>query len=477
MDEYTQVLLYTLIFYKIVLIGIGILASSRNKSSTDFYLGGRTLGPVVAAVSASASSSSAWTLLGVSGYAYLYGVSAVWIFPACVGGFLVNWYVVAPRLQRLGRETEAVTLTEVFAGKEGSPYRRAIATSASLIILFSLFLYIAAQIQASGKLFETNFELDFTQSVLIGSAIIALYTMLGGFWAVSLTDTLQGFIMAIASIVLPIKVFLAVELGSGFFEGVSQVPVEGYSSFIRNMPLGAGIGFVIGLLGIGLGYPGQPHVVNRFMALRDEKALCSAQKIAIGWGVCVYAGMIVLGLGGRILFSVEDPETIMFIATKELFSPVVGGIIIAGVLSAIMSTADSQLLVAASAITYDMNLGKPAKSVSPEKTVWQARLVVLLLSLGAVGAALYGSREIFSRVLSAWNAMGAAFGPILLIRLLIGPIKPRFLLIAMISGFVLSVAANNIPAIDKTAWETIGPFFIALAIAYTGCERKQEEVN
>lgn len=460
MTEATAIL-WTLVAYKVVLILIGVLANRWQSDRTDYFLGGRKLGPWVAALSASASSSSVWTLIGVTGYAYGFGVSAIWIFPACVGGFALNWFVLAPALRRHSRETGAITVTEVLAGPEGTPRRRAVVVVASLIVLVSLLTYVAAQFNGAGKALEETFELSFTTSVLIGSAIVIFYTLLGGFWAVSLTDSLQGLMMALASIILPLAALGAVGGLGGLADGIAAVQVDGYDSVWRGLPLAGGIGLALGLLGIGVGYPGQPHVVNRFMAVRDARALRQGRQIAIGWGAILYAGMITLGLCARILVpGLEDREDAFVLVTRELLHPVVAGVMIAAVLSAIMSTADSQLLVAASTISHDL-----WRQDDEEAGLMRSRITVLVLSIGAVLVALYATKEIFGSVLFAWSAMGAAFGPPLLVRVLRGPVPPDRVLASMIAGFVLSVLAYSFPETKGGPWERIAPWVISLAIS------------
>jgi len=437
----TQAVLATLVVYKIVLIALGLWARRRTHDGVDFFLGGRALGPMVAAISASASSSSAWTLLRVSGAAYAWGVSAIWLFPACVGGFARNWYVLAPGLRALSRRTGAVTVTEVMAGDPGHPLAATITRLASFILLFSLLAYVAAQFHAAGKTFTETFGLGTVQSVLLGGGVVVLYTMLGGFWAVSLTDTLQGLVMAATAILLPLAALVAVGGPAGLADGLGE-----------------------------LGYPGQPPVVNRFMALQEGEApLRRAQRIALAWAVVVYAGMILLGLCGRVLLpALADREVIFLAATNRLFPPVMAGVMIAAVLSAIMSTADSQLLVAGSAVAHDLKLG----GATPRTMLFRSRVVVLLLSLAAIAAALVGSQQIFSRVLFAWAAMGAAFGPLLLVIVLRGAPPPGRALAAMAFGFFLSVGAYWWAPGDAAGfWERVVPFVVALAILLVPASR------
>lgn len=470
MSRETAVLL-TLIVYKVILIGIGIAASRWNRDRADFFLGGRRLGGLVAAISASASSSSAWTLLGVSGAAYSWGLGAIWIFPACLGGFCLNWFVLAPRLRRVSRNQDALTVTELLAKPDGRSRNSGLAWLGSIIIAFSLTFYVASQLQASGKTFSSTFGLGAVESISIGAVIIVFYTMVGGFWAVSLTDTLQGLVMAGTSLILPIVALVEVGGVGALWNGMGEVQVEGFTSLFRTFPLAAGIWFAFGLFGIGIGYPGQPHVVNRFMALRDDSALSRGRVIAIVWAFVVYSGMILLGWCGRVLIPVlDDQETVFFSAANALFPPVVGGVMVAGVLSAIMSTADSQLLVASSSVSYDL---AGERSSSGQRSLLRSRLVVLGLSGAAVLLALVGTQEIFSPVLFAWSAMGAAFGPLLLVTVIRGPVSPRWSFAAMACGFFLSVVAYSLPATKGTAVERWVPFLVALFCAMAGRSRRR----
>lgn len=463
--SHEQIVLLTLVAYKLALVGIGLATKGRTHDGLDFFLGGRQLGPTVAAVSSAASSSSAWTLLGVSGAAYSWGLGALWLFPSCVGGFLINWYLIAPGLRRLSHETGAVTVTELLAGPVGRAGRQTIVVIASVIILLSLGAYVASQFQGAGKAFQETFGLSMTMAIILGAGVVMLYTMLGGFWAVSVTDTLQGGLMAAASILIPVAALIEVGGPSGLVAGLQQVPVEGYMSLTRGWHWTVGIGFVLGLFGIGLGYPGQPHVVNRFMALKlGHATMQRARAVGIAWAVIVYSGMILLGLAGRVLFpDLADPEVVMITAANGLLSPVAAGIVIAAVLSAIMSTADSQLLVASSTLTHDLGIGGKGR--------WgllaRSRVVVVLLGVGAVVGALYGSQEIFSRVLFAFAAMGAAFGPLIFVTIWRGPVGARATIAAMSIGFTLSIAAYYLPVHAwKGTFERVVPVLVALAIAW-----------
>ena len=463
----TTATLITLIVYKVVLVLIGWAAQRKTRDGADFFLGGRTMGPSVAALSASASSSSAWTLLGVSGAAYAWGLSALWLFPACVGGFLLNWIVLAPGLRRVAAREGAITVTDLLAGDASKPFHRAIIYLASAIILFSFLFYVASQFQGSGKTFQSTFGLSAETSIAIGAVIIIFYTMVGGFWAVSLTDALQGLVMAATAVVLPVGALFAVGGFGGLGEGLDQAGAD-FASLGGNAGPAVTVGFVVGLLGIGIGYPGQPHVVNRFMALKDEASVGSGRMIAIAWALIVYTGMLLLGLCGRVLYpGVGDAELIFLEAVNGIFHPVIGGIMIAAVLSATMSTADSQLLVASSSIANDL------PHFEGRDTLRYGRWTVLALSLASVAVAFIGTQEIFSRVLFAWSALGSAFGPLLLVTVLRGRVRGGYTLAAMATGFFASVILYSFPE-TKGAFERWIPFLSALSIALFGVERDRE---
>jgi sodium/proline symporter len=456
----TTAVLLTLVLYNALLIGVGLWAKGRNRNAADFFLAGRGLGPWIAAISASASSSSAWTLLGVSGAAYAWGLPALWLFPATVGGFLLNWIWIAPRLQKLASGEGAITLSAIIAPVGLGDSRRVVLRAAAAIIVFCFVFYIASQFEAAGKAFESTFAMSIHTSILIGAGIVLAYTLLGGFWAVSVTDSVQGLLMLTAAIVLPVVALVAV----GGFDSLLAGLVATKNAGSPTGPLSAvmAVLFALGLLGIGLGYPGQPHVVNRFMALRDERSLRQGRVIALAWAVIVYAGMLTLGLSARVLFAdLGDSEQVMFKVAGELLPPVAAGVMLAAVLSAIMSTADSQLLVAASAISYDWNLADGNVDGGLKKT--RATVVVVLVL--ATVLALVWRADIFSRVLFAWSALGAAFGPILIMRLMGRSVSARGTLAAMLTGFGLTVLISWLPATPGDFAERIVPFFIALAIA------------
>jgi sodium/proline symporter len=461
-----QAILATLVIYKVVLIAIGLWATRRNRDDADFFLGGRRLGGFIAALSASASSSSAWTLLGVSGAAFAWGISALWLFPATLLGFLINWLWVAPRLWRLSGETGSITLTELLASDAEEGARRAIVVLSSLAILFAFLFYIAAQFQAAGNAFAASFGLSPRTSIAIGAAIIVAYTLLGGFWAVSVTDSVQGLLMAASAIILPVVALTAVGGGTALVAGLEAHPGAHGMSMTREYPGLLGLGFVLGTLGIGLGYPGQPHVVNRFMALRDGTALARGRVIAIGWAVIIYSGMLLLGLSARVLFNgIPDGEQVLFHAANSLLPAAVAGVMTAAVLSAIMSTADSQLLVAASSVSWDLRRLRRGSEARPSRGLADTRAVVVAVSLVAMTLAIFAPATIFSRVLFAWHALGSAFGPVLMLRLAGRPAGGKATVASIATGFGLTVAFYLMPDAPGDWVERLVPFFAAATVA------------
>lgn len=456
-----DVILYTLIAYGIVLLGIGFWAQGRNRDNTDYFLGGRRFGPWLAALSGSASSSSAWTLLAVSGAAYTWGLSALWLFPATLSGFLINWFLIAPRLRVLSRETGAITLAEIVAPAEFGAARKTVLRVAAAIVLFCFIFYIASQFEGAGKAFQSHFGWPREAAILSGVAIVLAYTFLGGFWAVSVSDMVQGLMMAAAAVLVPLAALFALGGPGALVSALAASASPAELSLTGAYGGAMGIAFVLGTLGIGLGYPGQPHVVNRFMALRDEPALRRGRVIAISWAVLVYGGMLLLGLCARVLYDIADGEQVLFEVSARVLPPFVAGIVLAAVLSAIMSTADSQLLVAASSVAHDWHAGTPGRT----SRLSASRATVVLLCVAAALLAIFVAEDIFTRVLFAWHAVGSAFGPLVLMRVLGYHVSARGTLATLLTGFGLTVLLHWLPHTPGDAAERLLPLAVALLIA------------
>jgi len=457
------VVLITLILYKLVLVTIGLWASKRSNSREDFFLAGRGLGPIVAALSYSSSAASAWALLGLSGIAYLYGLSTIWVPLGSIVSMLVVWFWLAPRLMSFSRQHDQITLTEVLVHKSMGPMRKIIVVCASVIIVFSFIFYIAAQFQGAGSTFATTFDMSMQKSIMLGAFIITVYTLLGGFWAVSMTDAVQGFLMALTAIILPIAAFFAVGGLDGLLQGLNQVSNSSQLSFIGGKTGLVALGVIIGGLSIGLGTFGQPHLMARVMALRDVKAMRDARNITIVWYLFVFLGMWFVGLVGHVLHNdITNSEEIFFVMLDDLFPPILGAIFLAAVLSAIMSTADSQLLSAAASIAHDLGLG----GTDTKKLLLVSRISIVVLVIMAVIVAIYMPDKIFNRVLFAWLALGAAFGPTLFARLAGIQIKSLGILLSMLFGFFLTVLLSFFPNAPGDIIERLVPFCVATIILF-----------
>lgn len=468
MQSSALVVLVIVLGYQAILLAIGWWARRRSADARGYFLAGQTLGPWRAGLSAASSSSSAWVLLGISGAAFAWGLSALWILPGAYGGFALNWLWVAPRLRRLtGRDD--VTLFDVLFGhgRDGASLRNR--RIAAAIVVFCFLFYVAAQFQAAGTAFAGALGIDWHLALAIGAGVILTYTLLGGFLAISYTDMLQGLLMLLAALLLPVAALIAAGGPGQVLAALERAGDPTLLSFTGSHVGLAGLGFVFGTLGIGLGNPGQPHVLNRFMALRDPRELPRAQTIAVTWGLCLYGGMLVLGLSARALFEpsvVADSEGVFFLVARDHLPTVLAALMTAATLSAILSTADSQLLVCASSISHDW-----PRRPNPHRAVLRSRLIVLAISVAAIALTVLLPQSIFARVLFAWNAIGAAFGPSVILLLLGRPVAPGWLTASMLTGAGATVIANwFLPAPGQWV-ERLVPFALALALAILGSRR------
>ena len=363
-----------------------------------------------------------------------------------------------------------MTLTEFVAGPRGDPARRTIMRMGAAVILFSFTFYIAAQFQAAGTTFASVLGIDQNTAIMVGAAVVLLYVWLGGFWAASVTDSVQGILMALSSLLLPALAILSVGGPAVLLDSLIGDDNGGFSLWTGQATLPAAVGFVCGLFGIGLGYPGQPHVVNRFMAIENQQAIVRGRRIALSWACIIYTGMVLLGWCGRLLVDdLGDGEQLLFVLATLLLPAMLAGVMVSAILSAIMSTADSQLLVAASSVSHDLG----DHHAEPGKGLARARWVVLLIGLLAIALAIGFPDRIFNRVLFAWQALAAAFGPLLVVSLWRGPVRPAWRIAALATGFLLTVALSW--TLDSPGdWvERLVPLAIALGLAWLGSRSAQ----
>ncbi len=464
MDDRATAILIALSAYLAMLLALGFVAKRRTHDAADFYLGGKTLGPWVGALAANASSSTAWSLVGVSGFAYLHGLAALWLIPGCVGGFVLNWWFVAPRLR--AQTGEALTLTEFLAGPPGEPGRRAIVVVAALLTLGSLTVYVAAQIQAAGMAFTHVFATGPALGAVLGAAVTLTYTLAGGYLASSITNTVQGLQMVGVAIVLPIAAVAYLGGPGAFVDAVARVDAPGYHGLAGERTGAGAFAFVLGLCGIGLGYPGQPHAVNKFMGMAPTASMAVARTVGIGWAVLLYGGMLVLGFAARAAWSLPpgEHENVLYEASRRLFSPTLDAIVLASAIAAIMSTVDAHLLVCASSLTHDLG----AARWFPTRKLAVARGTVLGIGVLATVAALQLQANVFANVLFAWGALGSAFGPLLLVRLARGAVAPRWALASIVAGGGLAIAGHYHPVLAPRFADLVLSWLAALAIAWFG---------
>lgn len=463
MDRSTAILA-ALALYLVGMLLIGIRAGRRTHDSNQYFLGGRTLGPWVTSLAANTSSSSAWSLVGVSGFAYLHGWSAVWLLPGCLGGFLLNWLVVAPRLR--SQTGKAITVTEFLAGEDQGPGRTAVNWFASLLTLASLLTYVAAQMQAAGAAFVHAFGWSLAAGVVLGAGLVVAYTLTGGYLAACFTDSVQGVMMALVAVVVP---FAAVQSAGGVdavLGALESTPSAGASDWFGGRTGLAAAGFALGLCGIGLGYPGQPHAVNKYMGMSPTASMTVARTVGIGWAVVLYVGMLLLGWAGRVLLDLPagTHEEVLYATTESLFPPFVAGLVIAAVLAAIMSTVDSQLLVCASTVSHDLGIGRG----DARQLLRNARWTVLVIGVGATWAGISVPKNVFDNVLFAWAALGSAFGPLLLVRLLVGRVGAWWSLAAMVVGGCGAIAGSYLTVWSRGFADRTLSWVAAMAVALVG---------
>ncbi len=450
------------------LLLIGWLASRRTHGGEDFHLAGRSLGAWSAGISSTASSESGWVTLGAVGMTFVHGVSGLWYAPGCLLGYLVNVYLVAPRLRPLSAAQGSVTLTDVITRRWGDP-RNVLRVTATTIILVCMMGYVAAQMTAAGKAFSSSLGLSgrggYVLGVVIGALVIILVTSLGGFRAVAWTDLFQGLLVAAALIALPL--YAIARLGG------LTVLIDGLGAANPDFLAAGGgragpalWGFIVGQLGIGLGYPGMPHVVTRYMAARDDREVQRLQLIAMMWGVAVFYGAGVVGLVGRVMLpELADGEQALMALALQLVHPVLAGLLLAAVISAVLSTVSSQLLVAASAVSYDIVEETLGRASDDRRSLVLGRWTVAVVGLAGILVALSEVRLVFWFVLFAWSGLGAAFAPLVLLALARRGVNRHGALAAMLTGAGVTVVwkLGRDAAADPEAFARV--WWIALLVA------------
>ncbi len=445
--------LISLFAYFALMILIGLYAFRKSTADSEGYLlAGRNLPPSVAALSAGASDMSGWLLLGLPGALFVAGLVEAWIGIGLFLGAVVNWVVVAPRLrEQTERYGNALTIPEFLANR--FPDKAVTLRVVSAIVIVAFFtVYTAAGLVGGGKLFETAFAgllpglglSDYMLGILLTAGIVLAYTMIGGFLAVSLTDFVQGIIMMLALVLMP----LVVMFGSGGEAGrsLAEVPVPGFLSLTEGLTV---LGFISAVTW-GLGYFGQPHIIVRFMAIDTVEKVARARTVGLSWMAISLVGAVAMGLSGRAYANrnglvVDDPETIFIILADLLFHPLVTGFLFAALLAAIMSTISSQLLVSSSSLTEDFYRLFLRKNASEREAVNVGRLAVAVVAIAAIVIARDPDSQVLQLVSNAWAGFGAAFGPLIILALT----WDRMTGAGAVSGLVVGALVTG-------AWITLG---------------------
>lgn len=453
------------IVYLLVVLGIGVYACRLNKSQADYLLGGKKLNPWVIAFSERASGESAWLLLGLPGAVIVTGLGEVWAAVGCVSGVIISWLFIAKKLRQETEKYDVLTIPEYLARKFGNEHN-SIRLIASLIIIFFFTFYVAAQFSGAGKVLNVTFGIPYFYGVVLGSSVIILYTIMGGFLAVAWTDFFQGILMLGTLVILPIA-------GIMELDSLSQVTVNlmkssaAKASWLNGLSGMEALLFVIGGLSWGLGYLGQPHLILRYMALKNDKDAKVASIIAILWAIPAFAGAFLIGVAGAGIFGCSffsDPEKLMPLLATRLLPASIAGILISGAIAAMMSTADSQILVVTSALGEDIYHNVLKKEQDQQKLVFISRIATLGIGIAAFILAITTKDLVFSMVSYAWGGLGASFGPVIVLSLYWKKLNRYGVIAGLLTGSIGTVLWKNIAALQNLLPERLAAFVLSFFI-------------
>lgn len=461
------IVLCAIAFYMVIMILIGFVNSKNTNNNEDYFLGGRGLGAWTAAISAEASDMSGWLLMGLPGAFYLTGSGDIWIAIGLLIGTILNWVFVSKKLRRYTIKAEnSLTIPSFFDNRFKTNGKLKVVSAVIIAIFFSV--YTASAFSSGAKLFATlfgdgtkeSFQSIYLIGLIIAAVVILIYTLLGGFKAVCTTDLIQGMLMLVAILSVPIIAWFILSQTGGFDANLAKHGVTDAASFVNpftvdNKPIS--LTGVISGLAWGLGYFGMPHILVRFMAVKSEKEIKKSGTIAIIWVTLAFIASFFIGIFGRAFVSPDldggTSETVLIRMIQEIFSNnfvliFIGGIFLCGILAAIMSTADSQLLVTASAISEDMYKGTIKKNASERSALMLGRIAVIVIAVIAFAIALNPESSIMGLVSDAWAGFGAAFGPVVLLALFWKRSNGAGALASMISGALTVIVWDYIPMIS-----------------------------
>lgn len=465
--------------YMMIMVVIGAVYARRTKSSEDFFLGGRNLNGWVAALSAQASDMSGWLLMGLPGSIYAFGTGQAWIAVGLFIGTVCNWLFIASRLRRYTiRANNSLTLPAYLENRFHDKKRVLLVASSVVIVIFFL-VYTASALTAGGKLFASVFGVNYRVALTIGAVVILIYTFLGGFMAVCTTDFIQGTLMLVGVLIVPIIAYIFVGPDNLISVLNTSGVAGGASSYLNVMhdsgePVSAI--YIISQLAWGLGYCGMPHILVRFMAVSNEKELRKSKIIAIIWVAISLSFAVVIGIVGRaylyptILGETTDIsaenvfiETIKKVFIGDLNLAFVGGLLLCGILAAIMSTADSQLLVTASAVAEDLFKGIFKRDADDKTVLNVSRITVVVVAVLAYIIALNPDSSVMGLVSNAWAGFGSAFGPIVLLSLYWKRVNLPGAIAGIVSGAATVIIWDYIPLVGgQTLGAVTGLYSLAL---------------
>lgn len=452
--------------YFVLMLAIGVYAWRKSTSNSEEYmLGGRSLPPAVAALSAGASDMSGWLLLGLPGALFVSGLAQSWIGIGLFVGALINWIVVAPRLRQQTEEYDNSLTIPGFLGNRFPSTSRLLRIVSAIVIVVFFAVYTASGLVGGGKLFASAFGGDYMTGVVVTLGVVLVYTVMGGFLAVSLTDFVQGVIMMLALVIMPI-VILTTQGGAGVDQAADRLTAidPDYLSLFKGV---TALGW-LSAVAWGLGYFGQPHIIVRFMAVRSVKEVPTARNIGMSWMAISLIGAIAVGIFGRAYaertgLEVKDAETIFILLSNLLFHPLVTGFLYAALLAAIMSTVSSQLLVASSSLTEDIYRTVFKRDASDRQMVLMGRLAVVAVGAVAVVIASNPDSQVLGLVSNAWAGFGAAFGPLIILALT----WPRMTGAGAVAGLIVGAVTVIVwiaLGLSSTLYEIV-PGFVAAWIA------------
>lgn len=458
--------LLAIIIYMIAMLGIGWYAFRKTSNLTDYMLGGRSLGPAVTALSAGAADMSGWLLMGLPGAIYLAGLSKAWIAIGLTIGAYLNWLLVAPRLRVYTQVANDSITIPSYLDNRLRDNTKLIRIASGIIILIFFTFYVSSGMVAGGKFFDSSFGYEYHTGLLIVSAVVVAYTLFGGFLAVSYTDFLQGLIMFLALISVPLfGLFLTGGIGDTL-ASIKAVNPEHLSLLSSN----ATAAVIISSLAWGLGYFGQPHIIVRFMAISSVKETTQARRIGIGWMMLSLFGAIATALVGVAYYEqnagkLKDAETVFIVLGQILFHPFIAGIMLAAILAAVMSTISSQLIVTSSALVEDIYKALFNKTADDKHYVFVGRVAVLVIAIVAGILAWNPDSSILDLVGFAWAGFGAAFGPVILLSLYWRKLTNYGALSGMVAGAATAFVWGKIKFLADTLYEIVPGFLVCLIVA------------